>query len=583
MTLGLLAAAGSCSTPPAPPAAVRIRWAQDPENLDPMVLPNPQAIEAANLLHCSLLQLDYAQQLFQPALAVRLPAQRLLGDSLTVLTYELRPEARWDDGKPVTARDVAFSLKLMACPPALGLPNEDTRMAYRFIREVRQEAATPRRVSLVCAGQAPTHLQATGTFPILPEHRLDAAGRLRRFSLATLQNWPATQPPDTGLTAFAHRYRSFRARQQGNNLPGCGPYLLAGWTRDAQLTFRRKPAWWADQLPAPTPAVLQARSPLLKFEIIPDEATAGLALQRGELDLFPQVPARLFAQLRQSPTARQKLAFYTASSFEVVTVAFNTQRPGLADAPTRQALSLLLDASGLLQATQLGGGQRTVGLISPADPRGGYCDSLPLLAFDPPRAAVLLGQAGWRRHPDGWHRLEGAAAPAPLLQLRLRYRTGDAMQEIIALQFRAAAARIGVPVALRPTEAGALGAALKEGDFDLCVRTIKGNPFSCNFTPLLHSRAIGEGNVSRFGTAASDQLIEQLAAAAPPAQQVRLLRRFQVMVREQAPLVPLFVVPTRLAATRQLAGLRAYGLKPGYAVTALHRVAATDPAAVTAR
>ncbi len=547
-----------------------------------MVLPNPQAIEAANLLHGSLLQLDYAQQLFQPALATGLPARQALGDSLAVLTYELRPEARWDDGKPVTARDVAFSLKLMACPPGLGLPNEDARLAYRFVREVRQEAAFPRRVVLVCAGQAPTHLQATGTFPILPEHRLDAAGRLRRFSLAALQNWPATHLPDTGLTAFAQQYHAFRARQRGNNLPGCGPYALAGWTKDARLTFRRKPAWWADRLPASVPAVLRAPCPLLTFEIVPDEATAGLALQRGELDLFPQVPARLFARLRQSAAARQELAFHAAPSFEVVTVAFNTQRPGLADAPTRRALGLLLDAGGLLQATQLGEGQRTAGLIGPADPRAGCCDSLPPLAFDPPQAALLLGQAGWQRHPDGWHRRAGTAAPATALRLRLRYRTGDAMQETIALQFRAAAARIGVPVALLPTEAGALGAALRAGDFDLCVRTVKGNPFSCNFMPLLHSRAVGEGNVSRFGTAASDELLEQLAAAATPAQQARLLRRFQIMVREQAPLVPLFVVPTRLAASRRLAGLRAYGLKPGYAITALHRAAAPEPAAAPA-
>ena len=44
---------------------------------------------------------------------------------------------------------------------------------------------------------------------------------------------------------------------------------------------------------------------------------------------------------------------------------FNTRRPALADALTRRALSRCFDAAGLMQATQLGAGQRTVGIISP--------------------------------------------------------------------------------------------------------------------------------------------------------------------------------------------------------------------------
>jgi len=32
------------------------------------------------------------------------------------MTFELRPEAKWDNGKSITAKDIAFSFKALMCP-----------------------------------------------------------------------------------------------------------------------------------------------------------------------------------------------------------------------------------------------------------------------------------------------------------------------------------------------------------------------------------------------------------------------------------------------------------------------------------
>jgi peptide/nickel transport system substrate-binding protein len=206
-----------------------------------------------------------------------------------------------------------------------------------------------------------------------------------------------------------------------------------------------------------------------------------------------------------------------------------------------------------------------VGLISPTD-KARYNDSLTLIPYDVAGAEALLRRAGWLRGAQGWTR-GGAAKPS--LHLVLRYRPDESVFETIALQFREAASRLGIPVELRPTESGALNGALHTGDFDVYLRTLKGNPFAFNFAPILHSKAVGEGNLTGFGTPASDKLIEAVAAADSPAHQARLLRRFQALMQEQMPLVPLFFLPTRLAASRQLAGVQAFDLKPGYVATTL--------------
>ncbi|UOE34762.1 ABC transporter substrate-binding protein [Hymenobacter monticola] len=531
-----------------------------------MALANQPAIDAINLLNCSLLQADFATNRFAPALAEALPTVQLLGDSLMRLQYTLRPEAAWDNGRPVLATDVAFTLKLMFCP---GLPNERARSDYSFIREVLIDPKNPRRFSLVCTSQSVEYVQASGDFFVLPEAALDPKSELRAFSLAELQRRPASdKAPPAVLQALARRYAAATPGQTPARLPGCGPYQLVKWEKDRSLRFRRKPGWWADRV-RPRPFVLEARPAQLEYAIIPDAATASLALQRGDIDVFPQMPTREFIRLRQAPTARAALNFYTTASHDVVIAGFNTRQPPLSDALTRQALGRCFDAAGILQGSELGEGRRTVGLISPADRRN-YNDSLAPVPFDPAGAVALLRRAGWRRGATaeaGWQR--NSAHGPQLLRLTMRYRTDEPLFATMALQFQAAAAGIGVPVRLLPTESGNFSEALHNGEFDVYVRALRGNPFMFNFTSFLHSQAVGAGNTTGFGTPESDRLIEAIAAASTVPHRAQLLRRFQTLLQREMPLVPLFFRSNHVAAQKRLTHLYPTSLKPGFAAMAI--------------
>ena len=556
--------------------AIRIRWAHDPERLDPLSLHNQAAIDAYNLLNISLLQTDALQQKLVPSLAESFPTTRIVNDSLTGIDYRIRSAATWDNGLPIVASDVAFTLKLMFCP---GLPNEAAQSLYRFIKAVQVAENDPRRFTFVCRGQSIEHTPITGDFFILSEAALDPKGYLQRFTLADFQQQRAEITVDPGVRAVAQRYQAATAPHTTNPLPGCGAYQLVQWKKDQYLTFRRKAKWWADQV-RPTPLVLQARPARLHYAIIPDAATATLALRRGDLDVYPQMPAREFERLRSSPAARKDLRFYTTNSYDVATVGFNTRRPALADALTRQALSRCFNSPGLLRATQIGQGQLTVGLISPAD-RLNYNDSLPLVPFAPQQAAAMLRQAGWRQSPSatipGWYRA-GPQGQRQFLQLTLRYRASDDLFTTIALQFRAAAMGIGIPVQLLPTESGAFSTALQDGDFDMFIRTLRGNPFMFNFTSILHTAGIGANNAYGFSNPANDHLIEAIMTASDPQQRAKRVRQFQALMQKQAPLTPLFFLSNRVATRRDLTGLYANSIKPGYSAMTLARTPSSTPA-----
>lgn len=549
----------ACHSSPKQPAAVRIRWSNDPGSLDLLEKATPQATEVINLLHCSLLMAEPDQQQLIPWLADSLPRIRQRG-ALTLLQYRLRPEATWDNGTPVLARDVAFTLRLLNCP---GLPTEFSRTQYSDILDVELDAADPRRFTLVRTNPSLEMVLYSGDFAILPEYSLDPKGQLRAVPFALLRaDTAAAIRQYPAIRAFAARYRQAQLGQHPDRLPGCGPYKVAAWKPNQYLRLQRKTKWWANHLAQPAAYWLQAQAAQLEYRIIPDEVTATLALRRGNLDLYPMPSARIFTQLKQSADSSQ-FCFATADTYESTMAGFNTQHVFLSDALTRRALTLLFDVPRLIQATQLGLAYRSPSLIAPRDKQA-FNDSLTLHSFSPTQAAILLQQAGWQKKADGaWWK--GKKGP---LALNISYRSEAPDHETVALQFREAAAQLGIAVRLRPTEASVLQQQLTAGDVDVFVRTISGNPFSYNFTPILHSQGIGLFNFTRFSSPAADQLIEAIAAANRPAVRNRLVRRFQRVLQREAPLTVLYFSRNRLIAARRLQPVQSTSVRPGY--NALH-------------
>ena len=544
----------ACSPSPPDPTAVRIRWANDPGTLDPLLVSTPQAIEVSNLLHCSLLLTDPESLQLVPWLAEALPVISR-HNNRSRLTYTLRPEAVWDNGRPVLATDVAYTLKVLQCP---GLPTEYTRVQYGFVQDIELDPTNPRRFTLVCASSTPEMLIASSDYAILPEYSLDPRGTLRAVPLPVLRqaSQQAEQQFPT-IRAFAARYRSARPESQ----PTGGPYRVTSWVRNRSLRLARKPQWWGNQL-ATAPPWLHARPARIDYQIIPDQATALLALRRGNLDLYPMPPARDYLQLQQKADT-SALITRAADSYLMTIVGFNTEQPVLRDAATRRALSVLFDVDGLIQATQPTLAYRSVSLINPRDTLA-YNATLPLLAYSPARALHELRAAGWQPRAD-----QGLWRGGQQLAVSMTYLASNTDHESIARQFRAAARQIGIPVTLRPTESHLLQQQLAAGAMQMYVRYLAGSPISYNFAPILHSSGIALYNYPRFRSPENDRLIMAINEETEPRRRAPLVRRYQVLLRQEAPLVVLFFTRNRLIARRSLAPVQATRLRPGYDVLRL--------------
>ncbi|TGD81209.1 ABC transporter substrate-binding protein [Hymenobacter wooponensis] len=549
---------GCSTTVSSAPDAVRIRWARDPENLDPLIVKTSGALEVISLLHCSLLQPSEAKGEYVPWLAQDFPQVTRIGDSLMQVTYQVRPEATWDNGKPILASDVVFTLKVMHCA---GLPTELDQARFGFVRDILPDANDPRRFSLLCRGQSIDFVRSSGDFSILPEYALDPEATLRAIPVAAMGK------PLPVVQAFAQRYLAGDFARHPERVPGSGPYQLENWQPGRQLTLTRKPTWWADRISSPPPQ-LWAYPHRINYQIIPEAATAVLALRRGDIDLYPLIPATEFARLQQSPSDRERLQFLTADSYECLTANFNMRNSLLQDQLTRQALSYLFNVPALIKASQLGHAYPSVGLISPSVKQY-YNDSLPLPTHSPDQAVRLLQQAGWQRQPDrSWVKPSASGTKQPL-RLSISYRAGEPSFETTALQFQAAAATIGIPIDLRPTEASLLSQQVLQGKVQILLRNMHGQPFAYDFTPILHSQSTDLYNASGFGTPSSDRLIEDIAQENSPQRKAQLLRKFQRLIYEERPLTVLYFLQYRIAAARRLGKVPVSGLMPGYVVTSI--------------
>ncbi|MDR7481044.1 MAG: ABC transporter substrate-binding protein [Armatimonadota bacterium] len=135
---------------------------------------------------------------------------------------------------------------------------------------------------------------------------------------------------------------------QPPNLIGTGPFRLAEWARDRQITLRRFPDYARDRrMPA---SGLGGDRQALVDEIhiisILESATRLAALERGDVDYAQSVAPAAYDRLRTSPV----LDAIVIKPFTQVILQLNANRPPFNNVKARQAVSRGLDMEAIMRA-----------------------------------------------------------------------------------------------------------------------------------------------------------------------------------------------------------------------------------------
>jgi len=486
-------AARGPASPPGADAVIRFSIAADPHSLDPLLArADASSVEQqlARLAFEPFVDVDERGRPV-PVLLESVPTLEnggLSRDGRTI-TYRLRAGVRWQDGVPVTARDVVWTLRAIA----------DRRNAVRssagYDRIARADALDARTVRVTLkAPWAPAVATffANGTAPqfVLPSHVLAKERDLERAAFAT-------------------------------HPIGDGPYRLRAWVRGDHLTYEANPRYWRG---APRVARLDVR-------VVPDPGTNYTLLRSGALDWNLLSPVQ-----REALGTPEGVAFRTVPLALVAGIAINTSHPPLGDVRVRRAIAASIDRIAISRKITFG----RYPVIDTAQPIGSWArdPSVHEPAYDPAAADRLFDAAGWRRGRDGVR----AKAGAPLALTYVQFpesQTGVRVATVVQNELEARGLRVTIKslsnaqLFLPRSEGGTLAS----GAFDLAYVPW---PMGADPDDSFLFACDGPSNYARWCDRTVDALERRAVVAPSTADRTSLYANIERRVADAVPIVFLF-------------------------------------------
>ena len=233
------------------------------------------------------------------AAVIELPADK------TWAAFELRPNAKFSDGQPVTAEDVAWTYRML-----LDKGRPSYRLQFADVKDVVVEGARRVRFNFTTGSNRELPL-LVGGLPVIPKHSYAS----QDFAM------PRADAPI-----------------------GSGPYRVTAFELGRSVTYTRDPNWWAADLSTGRGT---NNFDQVRYEYFRDSVVAMEAFKAGKVDIRSENIAKNWSTAYDFPAAKKGLVVKRDYQHHLPTgiqgYAMNTRRPVFADARVRHAVTLAFD------------------------------------------------------------------------------------------------------------------------------------------------------------------------------------------------------------------------------------------------
>ncbi len=430
--------------------------------------------------------------------------------------FHLRPDARWSDGRPVTAGDFEYAWK-RALRPATASRAAGNLSALKNAEPFRLGKITDDRLVGVRATDDLTLEveleQPTPYFLDLTSHH--AFSPVRRDV----------------IEAFERRGEPDLWTRPGS-LVSNGAYVLSGWAFQYQITMTANP-FYRD-------LGRMAIRTIVWTEVEDYHASMNL-YKAGELDYLGDTvspPAEYQARLEG------KRDYQRSDLLAVYWYELNTRRPPLDDARVRRALDLAIDKQQLVDRVTRGGQQPATHYV-PDFTGAGYAaqvaadsdagaDPFAGGSFDPAAARALLAEAGYApvREGDAWR------APG-FPPLEILFNNGEGHRQLAIAVQAMWKENLGVAASLRSEEWKVMLKSYRDGDFQV-MRYGQTADYDHPQTFLAPFVTGNPQNHTGWSDPAFESTMRDAAEAADPAASIRLYRDAERLAVAGRPRLPLY-------------------------------------------
>ena len=413
----------------------------------------------------------------------------------TQVTFTTRQNVKWNDGKPFTADDVAFTFNLMKQYPAA-----DGSGVWSYLKDVTASDANTVVMTFQKA-YPPVLVNIAGHVYIIPKHVFASVGDPTKY----LTNTPV----------------------------GTGPFTLSKYQTDLAVYAKNSSYWQADKV-----KVDQIRYPEYK-----DNSTLQLALPKGEVDWAGYFSPTLQQDFVQKDTTHNHLFM---DAINLYSICPNQKDPivgGTAGLPVRLALSTAIDRNAI--ATQATAGLEPpgsmTGLVLPTakswlDAQYSNLSS----TADTAKAEKYLTDAGYTKGSDGIYQKNGKR-----LSLTLRsvdsYSDWNAAAKLIADQAKA----VGIEIKNVTVGEDNYYTLRTNGKYDyqlqFCGMVGGPTPYYL-YNQYLNSNQIGQGkfNFVAWNDASTDNYLNQYASTSDVTVQKQAIQGIEKVFVDNQPYIPLW-------------------------------------------
>jgi peptide/nickel transport system substrate-binding protein len=337
----------------------------------------------------------------------------------TQWTFATVSGAKWSDGKPLSAKDAAFTLSMI-----VKYQNGPTGQLAGFVNGLTSAVASgPNTLTLTYAQPVANVLAQMQQLPILPQHV-----------------WSSLAAGDgKAISSF----------QNGAPMVSGGPFELTKYKKDQLALFDRNPNWWG------------AKPNITGFglQFFANDDAMVTALKTGQVDMVGEAtPATAVSTLKKAGLVVQtnpSVGFY---EFIINTNPKKTNNLELLKPEVRKAFEYAMDRASMVKTAWLGYAQPGSTITPPAT--GWHDNSIKALPFDLAKANAILDGFGYTKGSDGVRVADGHPMSYQVIFPTEINGAGDRMFQIIQNDFQ----QIGIKLTMRKMDSSAAVTAINGAD-----------------------------------------------------------------------------------------------------------------------
>lgn len=425
-----------------------------------------------------------------------------------VYTFNLRRDAKWSDGQPVTAHDFVFGLQRIMDPKTAAkyayilypIKNSEAvnKGEIKDINQLAVKALNDYTLEITLKAQTPyfidqlTHYTA---FP-LPKHVVEKHGNA----------WV----------------------KQGNIVSN-GPYKLVEWVPQTQIKATRNNEFY-DAANVSIENVI--------YYPTEDRSAALKRFRAGELDMNYEFPIDQYKWLKENMPEETRVSPQLGTYYYPV----NTRDPKLQDVRVRKALSMAINRKIITEKVLKTGEVPAYSFVPPGI--GDY--KIQEVSFKGvpfgkrvAEARVLMEEAGYSKDKP--------------LQLQLRYNTHDAHKKV-AVAVAAMWKQIHVKAELFNSEVAVHYAELKEGNFEVARAGWLGDYADPqNFLSLLEPTP---NNYGGYNNDNFNQLMNEASVTLDSAKRVSLMEKAERIAMDEYATIPIYYYVSSNLVSKKLKGFK---------------------------